>query len=101
MITAINSKGKGYRFEVKTPSGSTLLQSVSFNTEKEMQQTVSELSLSPKVLGKVERKTNNEGKFLFQLKNGAGEILGTSGLYASEAGMENGIKNLYNNLNLP
>ena len=100
MISIENSKEKGFRFEVRTPAGSTLLQSVSFSSKKEMEQTVSELSTLPKTLGKVERKTNNDGKFLFQIKNNAGKILGTSGLYSSEAGMENGIKNLYNNLNL-
>lgn len=100
MIAIENSKEKGYRFEVKTPSGCTLLKSVLFNTEQEIEQMVSELSLSPKSLGKVERKTNNDGKFLFQIKNNAGKVLGTSGLYSSEAGMENGIKNLYRNLNV-
>ena len=99
MISVESSKSEGYRFKVMTTSGSTLLQSVSFNTKKELQQTVSELSVSPTTPGKVERKTNNDGKFLFQLKNNAGKVLGTSGLYSSEAGMENGIKNLYKNLN--
>ena len=44
MITAVNSDDKGFRFEVKTPSGRTLLQSVTFDTEKELEQTLSELS---------------------------------------------------------
>ncbi|MGB5667196.1 MAG: YegP family protein, partial [Maribacter sp.] len=36
--------------------------------------------------------------FLFSLKNNGGQIIGISELYSSEAGMENGIKNLKNRI---
>ncbi len=47
-----------------------------------------------------ERKTDYNGKFLFILKNSEGKVLGNSMLYNSEAGMENGIKNLKTSISL-
>jgi len=41
-----------------------------------------------------ERTTNHGGDFQFRLKNINGELIGNSLSYSSEAGMENGIKNL-------
>jgi len=100
MITVENTESKGYQFRVITSSGTTLLKSIAFSTKNELQKTVNDLSLASVSTRKVERKTNHQGKFLFQLKNSTGKVLGTSGLYSSEAGMENGIKNLYHNLTL-
>lgn len=46
---------------------------------------------------KFERKTAANGKFHFNLKAGNGQIIGSSQMYASEAGMENGIDSVKNN----
>ncbi len=48
--------------------------------------------------GKFERKTNHSGAFMFSLKDENGKIVGYSQCYNSEAGMENGIKNLKNKI---
>jgi len=95
MITVENTESKGYQFRVITSSGTTLLKSIAFSTKNELQKTVNDLSLASVSTRKVERKTNHQG-----IKNSTGKVLGTSGLYSSEAGMENGIKNLYHNLTL-
>lgn len=41
-----------------------------------------------------ERRTNLDGKFVLDLKTKDGHIIGHSETYTSEAGMENGIKNM-------
>jgi len=46
-----------------------------------------------------ERKTNHKGEFQFSLKDSDGKIIGHSQNYNSEAGMENGIKNLRSTIN--
>ena len=46
---------------------------------------------------KFERKTAKNGKFHFNLKAGNGQIIGSSQMYASEAGMENGIESVKKN----
>ncbi|QLE02940.1 YegP family protein [Galbibacter sp. BG1] len=44
-----------------------------------------------------ERKTASNGKFYFNLKSSNGQIIGSSQMYSSEAGMENGINSVKNN----
>ncbi len=101
MITVENIEENSFQFKVISRSGNTLLKSIPFEQKGELEQTVQQLSNTQTTSQKVERKTNLDGKFLFHLKNNEGKILGTSGLYTSEAGMENGIKNFRKNLNIP
>lgn len=44
-----------------------------------------------------ERKTAKNGKFHFNLKSTNGQIIGSSQMYASESGMENGIESIKKN----
>jgi uncharacterized protein YegP (UPF0339 family) len=46
---------------------------------------------------KFERNTAKNGKFYFNLKAANSQIIGTSQMYAAEAGMENGIQSIKNN----
>jgi len=81
-----------YHFSFKTKNGHILLKSMLFNSKTELKKTIEDLSPLEKQ-SIFERRTNNDGKFLFNLKNKEGTIIGVSKLYSSEAGMENGIKN--------
>lgn len=83
-----------YQFLLKTKSGAVLMDSIVFDTKQTL---INTLKLLPKIIQSdlnYERKTNPDGKFLFHLKNDNAQIIGSSNLYSSEAGMENGIKNL-------
>jgi len=44
-----------------------------------------------------ERKTAKNGKFHFNLKSSNGQIVGSSQMYASESGMNNGIESIKKN----
>ena len=96
MIEVKNKEDKFYQFLVKSASGKILLESVEFPDTKSLETTLNEIKDVNLPLKRFERKTNFEGKFLFNLKNDQGSVVGSSGLYNSEAGMENGIKNLKN-----
>lgn len=85
-----------YIFILKAESGNTLLNSISFSNENEAKKVVHNLRTSTKKV--FERKTNHKGEFLFNVKNKNGQLIGSSQLYGSEAGMENGIKNLQNRI---
>lgn len=85
----------GYRFTVKSETGQTLLESIPFKDKEILKTTLKALKTTPSSK-RFERKTNFEGKFLYNLTNEQGLIIGNSSLYNSEAGMENGIKNLKN-----
>ena len=102
LVRMIEIKKKGtdnYSFKLKTQSGHTLLRSVEYKNKEEIQQTVKELNSSNMNTIRFERKTNHEGLFLFDIKNSSGQLIGHSSYYTSEAGLENGIKNLQKRIN--
>lgn len=94
MIELTKENGSGYRFRVTSESGHILLNSILFSDAIMAKNVAKELPRIIAAQNVFERKTNHEGKFLFNLKNTNAEIIGQSQLYSSEAGMENGIKNL-------
>jgi len=95
----IKKRGTGkFSFDLKTQGGQTLLKSVEFTDKLEAQNIVKSLSPIGENSIRFERKTNHDGMFLFNLKNSGGKLIGHSQLYNSEAGMENGIKNLKNTI---
>ncbi|SRR6056297_748995 len=98
MIEIKKTTHEKFEFFVKSEAGKVLLQSVPFTDEKEVNRTVAMLTQTASPVKNFERRTNFNGQFLFELKNKEGKIIGSSGLYSSEAGMENGIKNLNNRL---
>ena len=88
-----------YCFLVKSVTGKTLLKSIPFPSKDAMESSLATLEVTNGIDRKLfERKTNTEGKFLIELKNPNGQTIGSSGLYSSEAGMENGLLNISNNL---
>jgi uncharacterized protein YegP (UPF0339 family) len=93
MIEITKTKSDNYKFFVKSEPGTVL-----FADETSLKETLGSLSGGPSLSKRFERKTNFNGQFLFELKNQQGKLIGKSGLYSSEAGMENGIKNLNNRL---
>lgn len=98
MIEIKKTTSKKFEFFVKSDAGKVLLQSVPFTDEQSVKDVVGRLSKTISPVKSFERKTNVNGQFLFELKNPEGKTIGSSGLYGSEAGMENGIKNLNHQL---
>ncbi len=94
MFEIRKEENKTYRFELKSVDGQNLLDSVSFKSKHQIKKTINELG--PTTLNELlfERKTDYNGKFLFNLKSPSGQLIGNSGLFESEAGMENGIKHI-------
>lgn len=98
MIEIVKQSAGSYHFYLKTEDGNSLLKSIDFRSREELNGIVENLHAlidDPMVF---ERRTNHTGKFLFQIKDRTGRLLGNSQLYNSEAGMENGIKNLRNSI---
>lgn len=89
-----------YTFSLQSESGQPLLNSIPFSNREEIDKTIANLKVLIGQSSVFERKTDYNGKFLFILKNSEGKVLGNSMLYNSEAGMENGIKNLKTSISL-
>ncbi len=98
MIEIFESGDKGYQFLLKTEEGSVLFHSVPFYSHSEIKQTVAQLLPTSERNVIIERRTNHKGYFQFDVKNNNGELIGKSLPYLSEAGMENGIRNLKKNI---
>ena len=90
MIQILKVDKKGYRFCVKSRFGNPLLESELFDTKEQAEGMLKVVQANPIF----ERKTNHEGKFLIYLKGNDGKKIAESKPYSSEAGMENGIKNV-------
>lgn len=99
MLQVIKHQENEFMFELKSESGHTLLRSILFPNKNKAIETARGLNLLINKSSSIERKTNHKGQFLFNFKNGAGKLIGNSQLYNSEAGMENGIKNLTQRIN--
>ncbi|UCD60642.1 MAG: YegP family protein [Flavobacteriaceae bacterium] len=94
MIKINKEANNTYNFSLNTTNGDALFYSIGFSSKEEIKNVVSNLNLLEKQHFIFERRTNHDGNFLFNLKNKKGQLIGNSQLYGSEAGMENGIKNL-------
>lgn len=94
MIEIIQKGPGSFHFHLKTDDGNSLLRSIEFSSREEINGIVEQLHALMEDHMVFERQTNHQGKFLFLLKDVQGKPLGSSQLYSSEAGMENGIKNL-------
>ncbi|NNE04006.1 MAG: YegP family protein [Eudoraea sp.] len=94
MIELKKETNNTYRFFVKTGDGNSLLNSISFTSKEDADTTIKQLPPLMKRQAVFERKTDHKGKFMFALKDSSGSVIGTSQRYSSEAGMENGIKNV-------
>ncbi|WBU88893.1 YegP family protein [Cellulophaga omnivescoria] len=96
MIDIVKKEDNTFTFSLKTKNNVVLLHGNSFNTKEELNSAIKEIMPSINSLNVFERKTAYNGKFLFNLKTLNGKVIGKSQFYSSEAGMENGIKNLKN-----
>ena len=76
------------------------LNPVYVENREEIDKTIANLKVLIGQSSVFERKTDYNGKLLFTLTNSEGKSLGKSMLYSSEAGMENGIKNLKTSISL-
>ena len=94
MLEIKKESDTSYTFSLQSESGQTLLNSVPYGNREDIDKTIAHLKVLIGQSSVFERKTDYNGKFLFTMKNSEGKIIGRSMLYSSEAGMENGIKNL-------
>lgn len=94
MIKIHPNNEHSYHFSLQTENGDILLISVDFADKMELDKMLRQLETKPLTSSDFERKTTTEGKFLFILKDSDGKPIGRSEAYDSEAGLENGIKNL-------
>ena len=98
MIEIETIDNKEYTFLLKAANGNTLLRSIPFNSKESMLLAIEKLHSSNPSFPIFERKTSHTGKFHIYLKDENNTLIGKSEPYSSEAGMENGLKNIKNSI---
>ncbi|WP_461533189.1 YegP family protein [Sinomicrobium sp.] len=86
-----------FHFTLKAKNGQVILSSENYSSKSAAENGIASVKKNGSEDARYERKTAKNGKFYFNLKATNGQIIGTSQMYASEAGMENGIDSVKNN----
>ncbi|AZB11584.1 DUF1508 domain-containing protein [Chryseobacterium sp. G0162] len=86
-----------FQFNLKAGNGQVILTSQGYSTKPSCENGVSSVKINSQEDAKFERNTARDGRCYFNLKAGNGQIIGTSQMYESDNGMENGIESVKNN----
>lgn len=90
-------KNGEFQFDLKAGNGQTILASEGYSTKAACENGVESVRKNASDDSKYERKNSSNGKYYFNLKAGNGQIIGTSEMYESAVGMENGIESVKKN----
>lgn len=93
----LKKSGEKYHFVLKAANGQVILSSQMYATKASATNGVESIKTNAATDDLYEKKTSTNGKHYFNLKSTNGQIIGSSQMYASESGMNNGIESIKNN----
>jgi uncharacterized protein len=91
-----NSKGQ-FHFVLKAGNSETILSSEQYESKASAEKGMESVRTNCSTAARFESKASSNGKHYFVLKAGNHQIIGTSQMYASEDGRDNGIKSVMTN----
>ncbi|WON93342.1 YegP family protein [Sphingobacterium sp. Lzh-3] len=91
------TKNGEFQFNLKAGNGQVILSSEGYTTKANCLNGVESVKKNAQDDNKFDRKTSTNGKHYFNLKATNGQIIGTSEMYESASGMENGIESVKKN----
>ncbi|MFD2528908.1 YegP family protein [Polaribacter marinaquae] len=86
-----------YQFNLKADNGQVILTSEGYSSKAGCENGISSVKTNSQDDSKFERKTSSNGKPYFNLKASNGQIIGTSEMYESTSGRDNGIASVKSN----
>ena len=86
-----------FQFNLKAGNGQIILTSEGYTTKANCEKGVNSVKKNATDDAKYDRKKSKNEKFYFNLKATNGQIIGTSEMYESSAGCENGIESVKKN----
>lgn len=86
-----------YYFSLKADNGQKILSSEGYTTKSGCLSGIDSVKVNSKDDSKYDKRTSSNGKFYFNLKASNGQIIGTSEMYESEFGRDNGIASVKSN----
>ena len=86
-----------YYFNLKADNGQAILSSEQYTTKAACNNGIESVKINAKNEDRFDRKTSANGKHYFNLKASNGQIIGTSEMYESASGRDNGIASVKSN----
>ncbi|QJB32304.1 YegP family protein [Chitinophaga oryzae] len=86
-----------FRFKLNAGNGETILTSEGYNAKAGCLNGIESVKTNSRHDERFEKKTSSNEKHYFNLKATNGQVIGTSQMYASAAGRDNGIESVKKN----
>lgn len=94
----ISKRSNGeFQFALKAGNGQAILASEGYGTKVNCTKGIESVRRNSQIAERFESKTSSNKKYYFNLKSSNGQIIGTSEMYESSAGRDNGIKSVTEN----
>jgi len=90
-------KNGEFQFNLKAGNGQIILTSEGYTTKTNCQNGIESVKKNSKEDSRFDKKESKNNKYYFNLKATNGQIIGTSEMYESEAGRDNGIESVKKN----
>lgn len=85
-------KAEEHRFRLKAGNGEIILSSEGYKAKAGCQNGIESVKKNSQDENRFEKKDTSAGKFMFNLKAGNGEVIGTSQSYASADSRDKGVQ---------
>lgn len=86
-----------WRFRLKATNGQTILASQNYEAKEGCENGIASVKENAGLLERFEKSVSENGKPYFNLKASNGQVIGTSEMYESDAGRDNGIESVMTN----
>ena len=95
-VVSKRSNGE-FQFSLKADNGQTILSSEGYKAKPSCMNGIESVRKNATVAERFDKKTASNGKFHFNLKSTNGQVVGSSQMYESESGCDNGIASVQKN----
>jgi len=89
-------KAGKYRFRLKAGNGQIVLASEAYESKSGCKNGIESVIKNAPMYQRYNKKESSNGKFYFNLRAGNNQVIGTSEMYESESGRDNGIESVKN-----
>ncbi len=90
-------KNGEFQFNLKADNGQVILASEGYSTKAGCTNGIESVRTNSQDDSKFERKVSTNGKYFFNLKATNGQVIGSSEMYESTSGRDNGIESVKKN----
>lgn len=90
-------KNGEFQFNLKSSNGQIILTSEGYTTNAACNNGINSVKTNASDEDRFDKLTAKNGKFYFNLKAGNGQVIGSSEMYESESGRNNGIRSVQAN----